>query len=62
MSNRDKFQLIVTTGVVDANGEWYDAFAPRSERKLPLSSRYLPCGTSMTGWSGSSRVCFRFAA
>ncbi len=41
MSNRDKYQLIVTTGVVDANGVWYDAFAP-PERKEITTVEQIP--------------------
>jgi hypothetical protein len=35
VKNRENFKLIVTTSkVVDANGEWYDAFAPPPRKEI----------------------------
>jgi hypothetical protein len=35
VSNQEKFKLIVTTSkVLDANGEWYDAFAPPVRKEI----------------------------
>lgn len=34
MKTGEKLQLIVTSKVVDANGEWYDAFAPSRQKEI----------------------------
>ncbi len=34
MKNPGKLELIVTSKIVDANGEWYDAFAPPQPKEI----------------------------
>jgi hypothetical protein len=42
MNNGQKLELIVSTKVVDATGEWYDAFAPGAPRREITHIEQLP--------------------